>query len=354
MLNTGFNKMINNEHKFPKTRYQGSKYKLIPWIKESIKDLEFKSVLDAFSGTGSVSYLFKEMNKQVFTNDIMSCNYWIGKALIENNSIYLDDETLNLILTKDTNFIYDNFIERTFTDIYYTHAENIWLDIVVQNIGRVTDEYKKAIAYWALMQSCIIKRPYNLFHRKNLHIRTADVKRSFGNKTTWDKPFEHFFRLFTKEANNAIFDNKKINVVSCNNIVNIEHINNIDLVYMDPPYIPKKGSITTYNDFYHFLNGLVDYQNWNKKIDYNSKHLKLKSAYSVWEDKKEILNEFKRLFKKFENSIIVVSYRSDGIPSIEDLTNILESMNKQVEIKTINYKYALANTESQEILIIAK
>ncbi len=49
---------------------------------------------------------------------------------------------------------------------------------------------KKAMFLWALFQSCISKRPYNLFHRKNLYVRTADVKRNFGNKTTWDKPFE--------------------------------------------------------------------------------------------------------------------------------------------------------------------
>ncbi|MCB9297121.1 MAG: DNA adenine methylase [Lewinellaceae bacterium] len=45
--------------KFPTTRFQGSKRKILPWIAESLEELEFETVLDGFGGTGSVSYLFK-------------------------------------------------------------------------------------------------------------------------------------------------------------------------------------------------------------------------------------------------------------------------------------------------------
>ena len=43
---------------FPQTRYQGSKYKLLPFLYEHISKLQFNSALDLFSGTSSVSYLF--------------------------------------------------------------------------------------------------------------------------------------------------------------------------------------------------------------------------------------------------------------------------------------------------------
>ena len=319
----------------------------------SLQDLKYSSVLDAFSGTSSVSYMFKGLNKKVITNDVMPCNYWISKALIENNNVTLSDLDVKFILTKDINFNYGFFIEKTFKDIYYTEEENIWLDVVVQNIERLDNQYKKAIAFWALFQSCIIKRPYNLFHRKNLQIRTADVERSFGNKTTWDKPFNNFFNMFVKEANNAIFSNSISNESKCEDVFNL-NIEHVDLVYIDPPYIPQKGSITTYQDFYHFLNGLVCYKDWSTRIDYGSKHLKIKSQYSIWEDKKEILKGFDTLFKKYSESIIVMSYRDDGIPKIEELVNLLTSLGKDVEIKTIDYKYALSKTKNKEVLIIAK
>ena len=339
--------------KFPTTRYQGSKLKYVDWIWNCIKDLEFHSVLDAFGGTSVVAYKMKKNNKSVTYNDILLFNHIIGKALIENDSEKIDSKDLDFILTKQKNIDYPNFIATTFNDVYYTDEENKWLDMVVTNIRLIPNEYKKAIAFFALFQSCIIKRPYNLFHRKNLHIRMADVKRTFGNKTTWDKPFDLFFKKFVKEANAAIFDNHELNK-SIN--LDIFAVNNtkLDLVYIDPPYIPKNGSLTTYEDFYHFLNGIVDYDNWYKKIDYDSKHLKLKTNSSIWENKKEILSAFEKLFNQFKDSIIIVSYREDGIPSVEELTDILKSLNKKIEIKKIDYKYALANKNSKEVLIIAK
>ncbi|NUQ07011.1 MAG: hypothetical protein HUU31_24225 [Anaerolineae bacterium] len=53
---------------------------------------------------------------------------------------------------------------------------------------------------------------YNLFHRANLYMRTAKVERTFGNKVTWDTPFETHFRQFAGEANQAVFDNERENL----------------------------------------------------------------------------------------------------------------------------------------------
>ena len=69
----------------PSTRYQGSKYKIIKWIDYYTKDLKFNSVLDAFGGTGCVGYMFKKNGKQVFYNDSLKFNYYIGLAIIENS-----------------------------------------------------------------------------------------------------------------------------------------------------------------------------------------------------------------------------------------------------------------------------
>lgn len=62
---------------FPTTRYQGSKRKIIYWIYECIKELNFRQVVDAFGGSGSFSYLAKRMGKEVIYNDLMRFNYII-------------------------------------------------------------------------------------------------------------------------------------------------------------------------------------------------------------------------------------------------------------------------------------
>ncbi len=169
-------------------------------------------------------------------------------------------------------------------EFFYLERENEWLDYVITNIRRINNEYKQALAWYSLFQSCIAKRPYNLFHRANLNIRTADVKRGFGNKSTWDKPFEEHFIDFANEANKAVFNNGQ-NCMSINyDALDIPDNMKWDLVYIDTPYITSKGVGTDYLDFYHFLEGgMLDYDNWDNHILNNYKHLPLKGrGQSPW------------------------------------------------------------------------
>ncbi|MBI3814663.1 MAG: hypothetical protein HY279_09400 [Nitrospinae bacterium] len=90
-------------------------------------------------------------------------------------------------------------------------------------------------------------------------------------------------------------------------------------------------------------------------IDYKTKHRRLNGNGSVWIDKNKIYLAFDKLFEKFKDSILVVSYRSDGIPSIEELENLLKKYKPSVEeIKRKSYKYVLSNNHSEEILLIGK
>lgn len=261
----------------PSTRYQGSKRKILSWIYDCVKDIEFDTVLDAFGGSAMVSYLFKRMGKCVTYNDLYHFNGVIGESIIENDTILLSDSDLCYIL--DNRPLTNGFIKETFHDIYYLDEENLWLDNIVMNIEGLTSyysgdtlKYKKAIAYNALFQSCMAKRPYNLFHRKNLYMRTSDVPRSFGNKTTWDKPFPNHFISFVQEINRAVFCSGVNCKAICQDAFSID-INPVDLVYLDPPYI-KKGNHchegTDYLKYYHFLEGLIHYYQWENLIDTNS------------------------------------------------------------------------------------
>lgn len=343
---------MQSKNKFPSTRYQGSKAKFTNWIWHEISDIKFHTALDAFGGTGSVAYKLKDNGKAITYNDILPFNSIIGKALIENSHTTLSEHEVDALVTEHSQITYPTFIANNFKDIYYTEEENHWLDVVRYNISLLKDDYKKAIAWFALFQSCIIKRPYNLFHRKNLYVRLMNVERSFGNKKTWDTPFETHFRNFVKEANLAVFDNGEI----CS-VLNMDAQlipNKYDLVYIDTPYLNEKGIGVDYADFYHFLNGLVYYDRWNDLIDFNSKHHRLIRKYSIWNDKNNILNGFQCLVENFKNSILVFSYRSNGIPSINSLMQLLQNNKRESEIRySSDIKYALSDTKSKEVLIIS-
>ena len=342
----------------PPTRYQGSKRKLCTWIASRLAELEFYAALDAFGGTGSVSYMLKARGKQVTYNDLLRSNEQIAIALIENDTRRLADRAVDRLLRLDSssgNMDHPTFVADTFDGIYFTADENLWIDRVRHRIvTQLADRYERAVAWYALFQSAIAKRPYNLFHRKNLYMRTADVARSFGNKRTWDRSFDDHFRAFVERAGAAVLDGGGSCKVLCSDV--LEVCGTFDLVYIDTPYITRRGVGVDYAQFYHFLEGLLDYDTWSEKIDWNSKHLKLRSPPSVWTNPKRICGAFADLFERFADSILVVSYRSDGIPTIEELVGLLRRHKRRIDVhQRQGYQYVLSrNRGSNEVLIVAR
>jgi adenine-specific DNA-methyltransferase len=343
--------------KIPTTRYQGSKRKILPWIYDCIKDIEFNTVLDAFGGSGMVSYLFKKMGKTVTFNDILQFNQIIGESIIANNEIMLTESDVKNILNERNKS--QTLIKENFRDIYYLDEENILIDKMIHNIENLSmkyigDElkYKKSIAYNALFQACMIKRPYNLFHRKNLNMRTRDVHRNFGNKTTWETSIQTHFKKFVLEINKAVY-NSQVPCFSINkDIFLIENID-YDLVYIDSPYV-KNGSYNESSDYlrcYHFLEGIARYNEWESLIDYNTVNKRIKKNilpnHFTHED---IVKTFEKLIEKFKASIIVISYKYGGNPSIESLSKMLNKYKSHVRIHDKHYKYALNKQNGNAIL----
>jgi len=336
----------------PPTRYQGSKRKIAPWIADQLADVPFDTVLDAFGGTGSVGYELKRRGKTVTYNDVLDFNHWIGCALIENNAAGLSESAQNRLVLPDPGRTYDDVVSRTFGGIYFTDAENRWIDVVVQNIQRLPSGPAKAVAYYALFQAALAKRPYNLFHRRNLYMRQADVARSFGNKTTWDRPFEDHLRRFVAQANRAAFDNGRPCRAISRDALDIDEP--FELVYVDPPYINSRGVGVDYRRFYHFLEGLADYSNWAGRIDMASKHRCLSPTPAPWSSPAHLLQKLDGLFARFADSVLAVSYRSDGIPSIDEIERLLGRFKRHVRVARHRpYQYALStNRNSREVLLI--
>ncbi|HEY9166631.1 MAG TPA: DNA adenine methylase [Candidatus Kryptonia bacterium] len=327
---------------FPSTRYQGSKRKMLAWIWENLREIPFKTALDGFGGTASVSYLLKKMAKRVTYNDKLRFNYLIGRALIENSRIKLTMEDVEWLLAEHDDVAYSNFVVDNFKGKYFRDSENQWLDKVNSNLMQFKmllpgpDQYKVDLAYYALFQASLMKRPFNLFHRENLSIRTRRVKRTFGNKKTWETPFDDLFRRFALEANKLVIDND----VSCSAVnYSIFDINpeEFDLVYLDPPYLRLKGGNETSNYFkcYHFLEGMSNYSSWSDVL--NRFQEDGKSDFGL----DDIHLTFERMLERFKGSKIVLSYKKSGAPSIEYICRLLKKLGKKVYTRSIHYSYAL-------------
>ena len=157
--------------------------------------------------------------------------------------------------------------------------------------------------------------------------------------------------IFAEEANNAVFNNGQHNCAINSDILTLSDKH--DLVYIDPPYLSAQGVGVDYWEFYHFLEGLTLYDEWKEHIDFKSKHHRLKRRASEWTNKQLIGSAFEKVFQKSQNSIIVVSYRSDGIPSIEELVALLQKYKRNVRVEQYGqYKYVLsANGETQRSVV---
>lgn len=339
---------------FPSTRYQGSKRRLAAAIVVELRGIEFTTVLDAFGGTGAVAHALKFFGKHITYNDVLAFNHQIGTALIENDRTRLSPERIRSIGTGFAGVDYGDFVERTFEGIYFPTAENRWLDTAVGNIRAVDDRYERAMLWHAAFQAALAKRPYNLFHRSNLSMRTADVPRTFGNKVTWERPFDEHFRRFAEAANRAVVDGAGTCRAICGDAMSVE--GSFDLVYIDPPYINARGVGVDYHHFYHFLEGLVDYPNWGDRIDNRYKHRPLVRQPQPWTDRNQVHSAFRTLFERFRESLLVVSYRSDGIPAPSEIESMLRDVSCHVHVITLaDRPYALSTASgTQELLFVAR
>ncbi|MDO4992945.1 MAG: DNA adenine methylase, partial [Prevotellaceae bacterium] len=304
--------------KLPNTRYYGSKRRVVEKIWDVLcnEKIQFDSFLDVFGGTGIVSYYMLNKGKRVIYNDILKFNCINAKALLESPKNTLkEDEALALCKRRDDVF-YRNVIEKNFEDIYYTDVENRLIDTIVQNISFLSHD-KQMCAFYLLFQSCMVKRPFNIFHRKNLYLRLNHKTSSFGNYVTWEREFSELFKKFLKELNEFQF--AEIPNITITNTSALECQETADLVYIDTPYFSSSSNIS-YHARYHFLEGLVNYSKIENNIDQTKQNKEIKiNATDEFGRKSTFICDLRKLINKFEDKIIVMSYTSCGYPTIDEL-----------------------------------
>lgn len=323
---------------FPATRYMGSKSKLLDEIWNVSKEYEFDSVIDLFSGSGVVSYMYKAHGKRVISNDYMAMGATMTKALIENSCIKLTSKDVEMLITDSGDC--DDFVSTTFKGLYFSEEDNHFIDVVRKNIQKLDDEYKRAIAMEALIRTCIKKRPRGIF--------TYVGERYNDGRQDLKKSFEEHFRDAVNCINNAVFGNGKRNKSFNEDSMNFGK--KASLVYIDPPYYTP-GSDNEYVRRYHFVEGLA--RNWEGvEIQENTLTKKFKSYPTPFSTKTGAAEAFEKIFKRYKNSILIVSYSSNSLPNMEDMIAMMERYKKEVKVVPIDYRYSFgtrANTERNEV-----
>ncbi|MBX0289693.1 Dam family site-specific DNA-(adenine-N6)-methyltransferase [Hymenobacter sp. HSC-4F20] len=317
----------NQVDKYPSTRWMGSKSKLLSHIQLISRRFEFDTAMDLFSGSGIVGYMLKSMGKEVISNDYMHLSGTYTKAMVENNSTKLSKEKAEGLLNLSSPLT-DCFVQETFQGLYFTDEENLLIDILRSNIKRLSNKYEKAIALSALMRACTKKRPRGIF-------TYVGNRYDDGRKDLQLSLAEQFLKA-VEEINEAVFDNGRENISRVGDAMNIRK--DADLVYIDPPYFSPLSD-NEYVRRYHFIEGLAcDWE--GLEIQWHTKTRKFKNYPTPFSSQKGAYDAFDKLFKRFKDSILLVSYSSNSLPTLDEMVGLMSKYKSHVEVEKIDYRYS--------------
>ncbi len=311
---------------FPRLRYMGSKYRLVPHLAEVFREVGGRTALDAFSGSGVVSYLLKAMGFEVTSNDFLNFPSIIARATVVNHTVKLTRAEVDTICGPPADG--RRFIQETFDGLYFTAEDRLFLDSAWSHIDSLPG-HKRAIAISALVLAAARKQPRGVF-------TFTDLRYDDGRRDLRLSLKEHF-RERVAEYNKVVFNSKMPCRSLCGDVADIDPAG-FDLVYLDPPYAPPRDD----NDYikrYHFLEGLSVY--WRgQKIMHDTRTKKLEKRYTPFAYKHSITEALRNTFKKFADSTIVLSYSSNAVPDAETILGLLGEVKSDVEVRPINHKYS--------------
>jgi DNA adenine methylase len=315
---------------FPVTKYMGSKQRLLPFIREHLRGLKFESALDAFSGSGCVAHMLKQTGAEVHANDFLAFCFHTARATTENNATRLTRDDVNKLLKLNAKA--KSFVRETYAGLFFEEVDCAFLDNLWINIQSLKSPLKRSLALAAASRACMKKRPRGLF--------------TYTSKTGWDGRRD--LRLSMREQfieavavlNSCVFSNQKDNKAYHGDVFELPN-DAADLVYMDPPYI-SPYSDCDYTRRYHFVEGYCTY--WKgADIMHETKTKKLRSYATAFAGRSGVVGAFRRLFAHFKNSIIVLSYSSNGIPTREDLVALLKEHKRSVVVHEAEHRYHHGN-----------
>lgn len=316
--------------KYPPTRFMGSKNKLLSEIWSIASQFKFDTAIDLFSGSGVVGYMMKSQGKSVISNDYMVMSSVFTKAMIENKKVTLPNREAFALL--EAKHPIDGFVENTFGGLYFSDNDNRLIDILRANIKALKNPYKRAIAKAALIRACMKKRPRGIF--TYVGDRYNDGRRDLLIS------FSEQFIEAVNVINEAVFDNGKENKSRNGDALTLKY-NGSGLVYIDPPYYSPLSD-NEYVRRYHFVEGLA--RDWDGvEIQEHTITKKFKSYPTPFSSRTGAAEAFNLLFKRFKNSVLLVSYSSNSKPTLDEMVAIMSNHKKHVEVVPIDYRYSFGN-----------
>lgn len=328
-------------------RYIGSKVNLLEeienFIKENIND-NSSVFTDLFSGTGSVAEYFKK-EYAVNSNDFLYFSYVLQQAKIVNNSVpefkglkqVGIDEPVSYLENAEFDIDETYFITRNYSP--YNNSERMYLSI--ENASRI-DFIRQSINKWKA-QNLITELEY--FYLLAVLIEAvpyvSNISGTYGAYLKhWDK---RALGKLTLEPINVTNNSKKNSAYNMDSNELVKTLRG-DILYIDTPYNSRQ-----YITNYHLLEtiALYDYPEVYGKTGLRP----YENQKSKFCSKKEVYNAYNDLIRNARHKHIIISYSTDGILSIDEITEILSQhgVSSTFTLKKIPYRKYKSKHEQESI-----
>lgn len=321
---------------YPRVRFMGSKYRLLADLEGVFEQLQAGPALDAFSGSGVVSYLLKASGRPVVSNDLLVFSAMFARAMVENSETVLAADSLAQIDAGPLDG--KTFIRDTFSGRYFSDEDHVFLDTAWSHL-RTWNEYERSIAISALCLAAARKQPRGVF---TVVDRQYDDGRRHLRMT-----MAELFREAVEQVNAAVDQVARVSApcrAQSGDVLTTELPTDCAVAYFDPPYAPRRDD-TDYIKRYHFLEGLATY--WEgQTILWNTKTLKLAKVFTPFAYPRTALQALDRLFERVPGADLVLSYGSNAAFSPDELASLLKRHRRGVDRIDIDHRYAFGTHSS--------
>lgn len=325
---------------YPRVRYMGSKYRLLPHLADVFKELGGATALDAFSGSGVVSYLLKRQGFSVTANDMLEFPGTLAAATVVNQSTVLTAEDVERVTGPAADE--RDFIRRTFDGVFYTAEDRAFLDSAWSHIASMEGD-KRALAISALVLSAARKQPRGVF------TISGDLSHYDDGRRDLRLSMRDHFSEHVAHYNAAVFAGPPARVTRQEASV-IEALP-YDVVYLDPPYAPPSDD-NCYVKRFHFLEGLSRY--WEgDTLMLNTNTKKLPKPHTGYSHRRTIVEALRDTFERFQDSgALVLSYGSNALPDMDTILTLLREVKNDVEVRAIphTYHYGTHKTATRRVV----
>lgn len=302
-------------------RYLGCKQKLTDTILDIALKHNKHTIVDAFTGTGTMAEAFANAGFNVIAADVMATCCTLAKCKLQMEQP-LPQQVLEQL--NDASLKHDGFVYKTYSSAGGREYFSLENSQRIDGIRRAIDTLEEPVKTHAL--GCLIEA-------------VSLVSNTTGTFGAWCKNMDP-----RAEKHLTLVDSFTPKEIVANHIVvqgpalSVLQAQCYDMVYLDPPYNNRQ-----YGANYHVLETIV--RNDNPEVHGKTGMRKWEDTKSMWCYRNKVLKELEETIKSCKCDVILLSYNSEGLMTREEIESLLE---KHGVVKTHTIEYPKYKTKKNK------